>query len=143
MARINTYDIRTPQGAGEGYKVDRVPAPPIGGTCFQNMQSVADLDATCRSAPGDHAVITARIKQLGKVRAETKQGTRPRNITVKAQHLTFTKGATVKDVKTGRKGIIIKANAGYTKRSHTPVHTICDENGDTWLAKEKYLKLKH
>jgi hypothetical protein len=143
MARVNTYDIRIPEGAGAGYKVDRVPAPPIGGTCFQNMQSVADLDATCRCAPGEHNVINERLKRIAKVRAEAKQGTQPRTVIVKAQHFTFSKGATVKDLSTGRKGIIIKANASYTKKSHSPVHMICDENGDTWFAKEKHLKLKH
>lgn len=137
MARINTYDIRTPQGAGEGYKVDRVPAPPIGGTCFQNMQSVADLPIN----PSAEDASLARLRRKGILRSEGQSA--PRRVTVKAHSFGFSKGATVKDVKTGRKGIIIKANAGYTKRSHTPVHTICDENGDTWLAKEKYLKLKH
>lgn len=62
---------------------------------------------------------------------------------MKAQHPIFSKGATVKDSNLHRKGIIIKANAGHTRKSHSPVHLICDENGDTWLAKEKHLKLKY
>lgn len=75
MARINTYDIRVPQGAGEGYKVDRVPAPPIGGTCFQNMQSVADLPTN----PSAEDASLARLKRKGILRSEG-QIVRPRTM---------------------------------------------------------------
>jgi hypothetical protein len=142
MARVNTYDIRTPRGAGEGYRVERVPPPSLGGVCFQNMHSAADLQSVCAQAPEGHTLITNRIRAMGKARAESSQPLPPR-ITVKAERQTFTRGSTVKDLKTGRRGIIIKANASYTAKSHSPVHRICDENGDTWLAKEKHLKLKH
>jgi hypothetical protein len=146
MVRKVMYDFRVPAGAGEGYKVERKPAPPLGGICFQNMQSVADLDSTCATAPGEHTMITERIKAMGKVREARRQGVRmsDREVDVpRPRRMTFSNGATVRDVKSRRRGIIIKASAGYTKKTHSPVHKLCDENGDTWLAKEKDLKLIH
>jgi hypothetical protein len=141
MPRV-TYNTMVPVGAGAGYKVERVPAPPARGNCFANMQSAADLDMMCSSAPEDHRLITERLKQMGKVRGEEKMGMRPRVITsVKARTSGFGNGATVKDLERRKRGIIIKANAGYTAKSHKPVHKIADEDGNVWYQKEKHLKI--
>ena len=149
MANRINYNSMVPAGAGAGYKVERVAALPAKGNCFAAMQSAAELDMMCSQAPEDHRIITESIKRMGKVRGEESFqeatgaeviNTRPKK-KVKAQALGFGHGAMVKDVKERRKGIIIKANAGYTAKTRQPVHRIADEDGDTWLAKESNLKL--
>lgn len=136
------YDSMVPLGAGQGYKVERVPPPPTRGNCFANMQSVSDLEMMCSAAPEDHRLITERLKQMGKVRGEERMGVRS---SVKAHSAsrvaTFSRGATVKDLERKKRGIIIQANAGYTVKTHKPVHKLADEDGNVWLQKEKHLKL--
>ena len=60
---------------------------------------------------------------------------------MQARKSDFSRGAEVRDVKERRKGIIIQASVGYTKKSRTPVHRVADKHGDVWLAKEKNLEL--
>ena len=147
MSNRITYDSMTPLGAGAGYKVERVPSPPVRGHCFAAMQSSAELAMMCASAPEDHRLITERIKRMGKVRGEDPQGqeiidTR-KKVKVHAA-IGFGDGATVKVTSgdhAGRKGIIIQANAGYTAKTRRPVHRVSDSKGRSWLEKESHLKL--
>jgi hypothetical protein len=149
------YSNPVPEGMGAnpGGNPVKVPAPRIGGDCFANMQSAAALDQLCASNPNAayHNQITERIKMRARILAEKKAGIRrPRREEAfepaparRIVHASFSMGATVKDLKTRRKGIIIKANAGYTAKSHKPVHRISDSDGNMWYAKEKDLKLLH
>jgi hypothetical protein len=145
------YSSQVPEGVGAnpGGKAIPCAAPSLGGSCFANMRSSADLDSLCASNPfaADHEARLNRIKARGRIKAEQKAGIRqPRInefISAPVRVHGFSRGATVKDVNLRRKGIIIKANAGYTAKTHKPVHTVCDEDGNTWYAKEKDLRLLH
>lgn len=159
MSERVIYSNPTTDGAGVGYKLERVPSPPAGGTCFANMNTVEDLQSCCDMNPeaAFHNLATRRIIAMGKVRGEQRRSGEevgevpnfdikpaPRAINkvklnVKA-HNVFARGMSVKDRTNGRKGVIIHANAGYTKSSHTPVHRICDNKGNAWLAREDHLK---
>jgi len=138
------YSSGIPQGAGAvsgDFKPERVTAPSVRGMCFANMTNVNDLVAMRAMAPSEHQMEDNRFMTIAATRGKAGRVNPARNITVKAEHLTFSKGASVKDKKTGKRGIIIKANAGYTAKTHAPVHRLADDNGDSWLAKEKDLKL--
>jgi hypothetical protein len=148
------YSSPAPQGAGAnpGGKAIPCAAPSLGGTCFANMRSAADLDSLQASNPfaADHQARMNRVIARGRIKAEQKAGIRPSRINEfisapprRVVYASFSQGATVKDINLRRKGIIIKANAGYTAKSHKPVHKVCDEGGNTWYAKEKDLKLLH
>ncbi len=145
MGRI-TYNSNVPQGAGavgENFSPPRVFTPRINGMCFANMQTVSDLDMACAAAPADHALITDALKGMGKRHAQQAVDNTPRGqraATIRASLPKFTKGASVRD-NNGRKGIIIKAAAGYTSRKKTPVHKIIDKHDDIWFAKETDLTL--
>jgi hypothetical protein len=144
MPQRITYNSLVPTGAGAGYKVERVAAPPVRGNCFAAMQSASELDMMMASAPEDHRLITEKIKRMGKVRDDSSGPGAEVIVTkrkVKAQVFDFGFGAMVKDTKERRKGIIIRANAGYTAKSHKPVHQVQDVKGNSWYAKESDLKL--
>jgi len=148
MGRV-VYNNIIPEGAGavgQGFKPERTSPPPLrASSCFASMQSVADLDMACASAPGDHQIILERIKRMGKARAQGngEVRTKPkRTITLEATRTNgFSTGATVRD-REGRKGIIIHANAARTQ-SGKPVHRIADKRGRSWLAKQSHLTLLH
>lgn len=61
-------------------------------------------------------------------------------LTRKPKEIPLSKGVTVYDKLMKKKGVIIKANAGETKKTHTPVHRLADARGDSWLAKSTDLK---
>jgi hypothetical protein len=113
---------------------------PVNGNCFANMSDVAQLQSLEASAPSFHRRVVDALKASGKVRGEDVlenatviRDPRPRK--------KFGIGARVRDVEKGRKGIIIHASAGYTKKKHTPVHKVADKNGNIWLAKQTNLEL--
>ena len=53
----------------------------------------------------------------------------------------FEVGARVMHRESGKRLTIIKANAGYTNKSHTPAHRVADREGNTWVVPETKLKL--
>jgi len=151
-------------GAGVGYKLERVPAPPVPSNTFASMNSVEDLSTMVKMNPaaGLHNAATRTIIAHGKVRGDQRRimeegeflsepefeipvmsPPRPQSRIVKAQRVNkqkFTRGMEVKDVSVRRRGVIIQCSVGYTKKSRTPVHRVCDSNGDVWLAREDNLK---
>lgn len=163
-----TYNNMTTDGAGSGYKVERVQAPSIGGSCFASMKSANDLEMHCSQAPAFHDFVTKRIIAMGKVRNDEQsslpEGTvldepdfdlsmpeeltraQPHNVKhnpirkVKAHSVPFSRGMEVFDRAKNKKGIIIQASVGYTANRHAPVHKLCSSSGKVWLAKEYNLK---
>src|SRR5258708_7613578 len=128
---------------GKDWQPEKVSASsliPVGGTNFANMNSVSQLNSLQDLAPGFHRATLDALKASGKVREDPLQ---VEHVTVRPSRIlkNFGHGARVKDSKEGRKGVIIHANAGYTKQKHTPVHRVADSKGKSWLAKETDLKL--
>jgi hypothetical protein len=145
------YNIPIPSGAGQNPDGKPVPAtaPSLGGNCFMNMRTPKDLDTLCASAPSSQSVYMSKLRAAGaRKTGHHVPANMPREEvyvrpvqSIKTQKVRFVKGADVKDLSTSRRGIIIQANAGYTAKTHKPVHRLCDARGNTWLAKEKNLKL--
>jgi hypothetical protein len=104
---------------------------------------VNDLNRAQNSAPGFHRRLLDAMKASGKVRSPHEEDFQQERVTIHRdpRATRIERGSEVRDTKTGRKGIVIRANAGYTKKSHTPVHEIADRNGNSWLQKTKHLKL--
>lgn len=149
MRRIKVYNSTTPLEAGAvgpDFKPERVTAPAIGGMCFQNMRSLDDLKAACSTAPATHQQAMDWVISHGKKRGDFEPPRRvekpqPRaQVTISAAR-SFTRGRYCKDKVSQRKGIIIHANAGYTRKTNQPVHKLADKNGNSWLAKQKDLIL--
>lgn len=165
--RYRLVDTPTTDGAGRGYKVEKVaPPPPLEGSTFGNMQTVSDLQTCCAMNPeaGFHNVVTRTIVAHGKVRDQQRQMARDMDIddepnaldapnfelpnpvrskpkpAITASRKAFGRGMSVKDKSNNRKGIIIQANAGYTKKTRINVHRVCDSKGKAWLALETDLR---
>lgn len=128
-------------GANPSGKPERVSAPPCrASTCFANMRSAADLPLS----PASHDEMTRRIVAAGKIRSsqrsESEYGSDyvpPRQVVARAEKRnSFARGTKVRDVNTGRKGVIIQASAGHTKKTKTPVHRVSDKYGNSWLARQ-------
>lgn len=125
--------------------VSRSSLIPIQNKCFYNMQDASELDAM-EHDPGAawHRRALDGLKAQGKVRddsvLEESSGVRvirdPKN-----KH--FRTGSQVVDNDKQKKGIIIAASVGYTKKRKTPVHRVADKRGKTWLAKETDLTLTY
>lgn len=115
----------------------------LGGTNFFNMQSVQDLQTVESTAPAFHTRVLNALKASGKVRDDGTHydATLPIHAPINRQMNNFGRGARVYDRTKSVKCTIIHANAGYTRKTRTPVHRVADRSGDTWLAKESELKL--
>lgn len=128
-----------------------VPVPPsalipVGGTNFASMTDISQLQQLESSAPAFHRNILHALKASGKIRGDTAQISDEQLVGAvqersKPRTIKCGKGSVVIDSVQRRKGTIVKLNAGYTKVTHTPVHRVCDKNGDVWLAKETNLKV--
>jgi hypothetical protein len=116
----------------------------VGGTNFASMNSVEALNSMEASAPSWHRATMDRLKAAGKVREENIQPEqfeqRQSQVMLRDSIKTFGQGAIVKNAE-GKKLTIIKASAGYTKKTRTPVHKVADKAGNVWLEKETNLKL--
>src|SRR4051812_42131814 len=103
-----------------------------GVTNFASMRSAQELSTLEATAPAFHHRVLSALKAGGKVRAEEniqpQRSYETRGQVIKAS---FRQGASVKDTKEKRKGVVIQAAAGYTKKSHTPVHRIADNKGNS------------
>jgi hypothetical protein len=123
------------------YKPERREAPRLPYSCFQNMPTVDAVDSIRATAPDLDREYGIRARKPGQAFVPQPRSLPPRaQVTIAAA--AFSRGRTVKDKSNGRTGIIIKANAGFTKKSHTPVHEIVDHRGHKWYGKEKDLRLK-
>lgn len=124
-------------------RVGRSSLIPVGGRNFYNMHAVEDLDTLERDPAANwHRGLMQGLKASGKVRDDSvmEEATRVR-VVPDHRNRKISRGANVKDRKTRRKGIIIAAAVGYTKKSKTPVHRVADKNGNSWLAKQSDLEL--
>lgn len=132
----------------DDWKAERV-APsailPPAKSSIMAMDSVNDLNAAESSAPGFHRRVLDALKASGKVKSPHAEDFEEREpVSIHRDPIRtarIERGSDVRDIKTKRRGIVIKACAGYTKRSHTPVHRIADRHGDTWLAKSTDLRV--
>lgn len=111
---------------------------PVGGNNFYSMRDVSQLNALESSAPAFHRAVVNGLKASGKVRGEdvVEAATVIRDPRPKKK---FGTGAKVRDKEKRCKGIIIQANAGYTRKTNIPVHRVADSNGNSWLAKQSNL----
>lgn len=112
------------------------------GTNFQNMHSVDDLRSIQAGASSVHRAWDAPVTG-GKVSDGYDPPPRRVNFVspVRIKTMIFSSGAKVQDNKKDKKGVIIQMNAGYTQRTHTPVHRVADKQGNSWLAKQTDLDL--
>lgn len=113
-------------------------------TNFASMKTVDDLEnAKMRNpAAGWHEAVRRAFQWQN----DDPQGLFEAKVTTLAKSRkvgniqAFVPGTRVKDIKHRRKGIIIQANAGYTKKRKRPVHLVVDREGDAWYAKQSDLK---
>lgn len=127
---------------------------PLRGNNFYSMRNVESLAAMEGSAPEFHRRAMNGLIASGKVRDNddpsietTSRSTVVERLNrlsspVTIKRLFFAEGVKVKDTQEGRKGIIIKASVGHTKKHKIPVHRVSDANGDIWLAKETNLRIR-
>ena len=121
-----------------------VPVPasaliPLKGTHFCNMGSVDDLRSAISAAPPPDQSVPRSFLASGVEQSVhiARVNIQPRKI----EKLQCGRGAYVRDTRLGKKGTIVKMNAGYTKKTHTPVHKIRNQRGDEWLAKETNIEV--
>lgn len=109
---------------------------PLGGKNFSNMRSVQDLRSLQASASGMHGAMdpTSRLKKDTEVSSVVIPARQQMKTAKK-----FANGVIVQDKRMRRKGTIIQASAGHTKKTKTPVHQLADREGNAWLAKESDL----
>ena len=112
-----------------------------GGTNFSSMQSLDDLHRAESKAPDFHRRTLDALKATGKVRDDgTQQRSAMPSSVTPTKPRGFKIGVRVMN-KAGKKLTIIQAQAGYTKKTKTPVHRVADRQGESWLERETDLQL--
>lgn len=128
---------------GDDWKAEKVSASeliPVGGTNFASMTDASQIDSMRMTAPGEHRFLDNAIKAQGKHKAELAVPHQERIIIPPQRKLAFGVGSRVVN-QSGKKLTIIQANAGYTKKSKTPVHKLADKSGNIYIEKQTDLKL--
>ena len=127
---------------GDDWKAEKVSSSaliPVGGTNFASMNDASQIDTLRMTAPGIHHSLDRAIKASGKHIEELAVPQQERILLPVKRKASFGVGTRVINAK-GRKLTIIQANAGYTKKTRTPVHKLADTNGNIYLEKETDLK---
>src|SRR5260221_462658 len=120
-------------------RVDASQLAPGASTSFSRMHSAADISSAVASAPDFHSRVFAGLKAQGSIRDDSVASSPARQQATSRR--AYIKGARVQHKETGKKLVIIKANAGYTKQSHTPAHRVADNKGNVWDIAETKLRL--
>lgn len=114
---------------------------PVGGTNFASMKDASQLRSVQASAPPMHRQYD-RASTGGALEDNEVGRSALQRVPMNNRVLNnFGLGAAVHDNNKQRRGVIIQASVGTTRKTKTPVHKISDSRGKTWNAKQSDLKL--